>query len=143
MHTQHSKVSCGENSCGSPAIISFAQQDLCLEHFVTHCYRRLDGLERVVRSPLLEPPRVPKVRALLEECSSQMLLICFRHASLTNVDRSRLLDIVLQCGELQFMLRNQAFPKQANPPQPLPASMRLPRELSNRGRALRVAKTER
>lgn len=98
---------CTHTSCGKPAVMSLGQQEFCLDHFLTQCYERLDSLETLVRGQQLDPNRVPRLRTLLEECSTRTLLVCLRHQSLTNLDRSRLLEVLLQCGELQLVLRNR------------------------------------
>jgi len=102
------KTNCKKDSCANRAVISLEAQDFCLDHFLAHCYGRLDELEPLVRNWSLDVRQVQTVRALLEECSNRTLLVCLRHEPLTNLDRSRLLEILLQCGDLQFMLRNRS-----------------------------------
>ncbi len=41
----------------------------------------------------------------LEEMVRQVLIVCLQHEKLSNLDRSRLLDILLWAGDLQFTLR--------------------------------------
>jgi hypothetical protein len=103
------KESCKAGSCAKPAVISLAARELCLDHFFFSCYERLDTLEPMVRSRALEATEVQAVRGLLEECSNRTLLVCLRHECLTNLDRSRLLDILLLCGDLQQLVSNAPF----------------------------------
>jgi hypothetical protein len=95
-----SKASC----CAKSAVISLGGQELCLDHFLASCYARLDTLEPVIRGRSLEGGENLAARASLEECSNRALLVCLRHESLTNLDRSRLLDILLLSGDLQLLL---------------------------------------
>jgi hypothetical protein len=104
------KESCKAGSCAKPAVISLAAQELCLDHFFFSCYERLDTLEPLVRSRALEETEVQAIRGLLEECSNRTLLVCLRHECLTNLDRSRLLEILLLCGDLQQLVSNSPFP---------------------------------
>lgn len=104
-----SKESCKAGSCAKPAVISLAARELCLDHFFFSCYERLDMLEPMVRSRPLDAAEIPAVRGLLEECSNRTLLVCLRHEHLTNLDRSRLLDILLLCGDLQLMISKSCF----------------------------------
>ena len=103
------KESCKAVSCVKPAVISLATRELCLDHFFFSCYERLDTLEPMVRSRALDATEVQAIRGLLEECSNRTLLVCLRHECLTNLDRSRLLDILLLCGDLQQLVSNAPF----------------------------------
>lgn len=99
------KPECKVNSCARSAVTDLAGEDLCLDHFFTICYERLDELEPVVNSRALEGAENQAAGAFLEECSKRTLVICLRHEVLSNLDRSRLLDILLQAGHLQLQLR--------------------------------------
>lgn len=96
--------SCKAGGCAKPAVISLAARELCLDHFLFSCYERLDMLEPMVRSRPLDRTEVQAIRGLLEECSNHTLLVCLRHEPLTNLDRSRLLEILLLCGDLQLLM---------------------------------------
>ncbi len=99
------KPECKVDSCARSAVTDLAGKDLCLDHFLTSCYERLDELEPVVSSRSLEGAENQAACAFLEECSKRTLFICLRHECLSNLDRSRLLDILLQTGHLQLQLR--------------------------------------
>ena len=103
------KESCKAVSCVKPAVISLATRELCLDHFFFSCYERLDTLEPMVRSRALDATEVQAIRGLLEECSNRTLLVCLRHEHLTNLDRSRLLEILLLCGDLQQLVSKSPF----------------------------------
>jgi len=64
---------CQLDFCTKSAIISLESLGLCLEHFLSSCYERLDCLEPMVRSRSLKEPRV--AYAFLEECSDRALLL--------------------------------------------------------------------
>ncbi len=106
MDTRSSKACSINNCCTESAVIVLEGQDVCLEHFFAKCYERLDLLEPMVRSRSLDSAQVQTVRALLEECSGRTLFICLRHEPLSNRDRSRLMEILLLCGDLQIILRD-------------------------------------
>jgi hypothetical protein len=110
-----SKASCKAGGCAKPAVISLAARELCLDHFLFSCYERLDMLEPMVRSRPLDRAEVQAIRGLLEECSNRTLLVCLRHEPLTNLDRSRLLEILLLCGDLQLMISKSLFPAGSSP----------------------------
>lgn len=97
---------CSEANCRTkPVVIGLAGQNFCLEHFFEKCYERLDAFEPMVRSRPLDAAAAQAARAFLEDCSDRALTICFRHPTLTNSDRSKLLDILLLCGDLRLQVR--------------------------------------
>jgi len=96
---------CGDSNCASNSIVALAGQQLCLEHFMVKCYERLDWVESIARTRRLEINVAERARVLLQECANQTLLICLRHEPLDKIERSRLLEILLQCGDLQVALR--------------------------------------
>lgn len=98
------KENCRAGECARPAVVSLAGRELCLDHFFANCYERLDMLEPMARSRSLDSAQLPAIRGLLDECSNRTLLVCLRHESLTNLDRSRLLEILLLCGDLQLLI---------------------------------------
>jgi hypothetical protein len=95
---------CVASDCLGSSVVVLAGQDLCLEHFLAKCYERLDRIEPVVRRCKLDANDAATVRVLLQECANQTLLVCLRHKALNNLQRSRLLEILLQCGDLQVLL---------------------------------------
>jgi hypothetical protein len=100
------KAKCQLESCANSALISLESLGLCLEHFLSTCYERLDHLEPKIRRRTLEEPQVQPVYAFLEECSDRALLIALQQEHLTNLDRSRLLNILLLTRHLQLFLKN-------------------------------------
>ncbi|HET8923093.1 MAG TPA: hypothetical protein VFN26_08885 [Candidatus Acidoferrum sp.] len=99
------KRNCTENSCGSASVSALDQQALCLNHFLLRCYEKLERLDPRGRSYLSEPMNVASMRAFIEECSRKTLDISLQCANLTNLQRGRLLDILLWASELFLLLR--------------------------------------
>jgi hypothetical protein len=95
---------CAANNCTASSVVILAGLDFCLEHFVVKCYERLDLIEPLVRNHRLGPEAAKSAGTLLQECANQTLLVCLRHQPLNNLERSRLLEILLQCGDLQVLL---------------------------------------
>lgn len=101
------KAECRISHCTKSAVTALSGEELCLDHFFACCYERLDQLEPMVRRRSLEVSENLAARAFLEECSHRTLLICLRHELLSNLDRSRLLNILLLTGDLQLLLRKK------------------------------------
>jgi len=100
---------CAESKCNSLGIVALAGQGFCLQHFFTQCYERLDRIDPLARKPRLEAGEAQRARTLLQECANQTLLVCLRHEPLNNLDKSRLLEILLQCSDLQVLLHRPAL----------------------------------
>jgi hypothetical protein len=96
---------CSAISCGSAAIVSLDQQDFCLNHFLAHCYQQLEALDPRNRRVLGGPVNLVSMRAFIEECSRKALEISLQSNDLSNLQRGRLLDILLWAGELFVLLR--------------------------------------
>ena len=105
MDTKVGKRSCRVGSCGSAATTTLDHQALCLNHFLMRCYERLDGLDPRGRKFSAEPIDVSSMRAFIEECSRKALDVSLQSQNLSNLQRGRLLDILLWAGELFLLLR--------------------------------------
>jgi hypothetical protein len=101
---------CNASGCQKTAAIVLAGQDLCLDHFFACCYEQLDKLEARLRhgGGTLDSAETSNARVFLEECSNRVLYVSMRSESLNNLERSRLLEILLSCGDLQRQLRRPA-----------------------------------
>lgn len=96
---------CTADDCVSPALVVLGQKPLCLKHFLIRCYQWLDHLDPMVRGRLCAPSELARVQSMVEECSNRALLVSLRYEDLSNLDRSRLLDILLLTSDLLFILR--------------------------------------
>lgn len=105
MDTMPRERNCGANSCGSTSIISLDQQDLCLNHFLMRCYEKLEGVDPRGRKVTFDSLDLTSMQAFVEECSRKALDVSFRCENLDNLQRGRLLDILLWAGELYVLLR--------------------------------------
>ena len=105
LETMLENRNCQVDSCGDAAVASLAEQNLCLDHFVQKCYAQLDRVDPRTRRLLPEVSDLVSMRVFVEECSRQTLDVCLRSSHLTNLERGRLLDILLWAGELFLLLR--------------------------------------
>jgi hypothetical protein len=96
---------CAVDFCEGAAVASLAQQDFCLNHFIDLCYenlQRIDSRGRKQDRVNLDPALL---RAFIEECSRRALEVALHCDDITNLQRGRLLDILLWAGELFLLLR--------------------------------------
>ena len=105
MATMLRQRNCAENSCGSASAGTLDQQALCLNHFLLRCYEKLEAVDPRGRKFLSAPGNLASMRAFIEECSREALDISLQCENLTNLERGRLLDILLWAGELFVLLR--------------------------------------
>jgi hypothetical protein len=84
-------------------------EGLFLDPFFTSCYEQLNSLEAKIRSRALDADAAKAAESFLEECSVRTLVICFRKEPLNNLERSRLLDILLSCRALQLRLHGACY----------------------------------
>jgi hypothetical protein len=105
MDTKRLERNCSVRSCCGAAITSLDQQTLCLNHFLSRCYATLEALDPRCRRLQMEPVDLAYMREFVEECSRKALDVSLHSESLTNLQRGRLLDILLWAGELFLLLR--------------------------------------
>jgi hypothetical protein len=102
-----SAKTCSMESCGEPAVAVLAKQALCMDHFVIQCYERFDEANPFAGK---DPGRAHELAARMagvEECSQQALRVCLSEKKLTNLERARLMDILLWAGELYIAARQR------------------------------------
>jgi hypothetical protein len=105
MDTMHRERNCSVDSCSGASVTSLDQQDLCLNHFLLRCYDKLEGLDPRGRRFCSETLDAASMRAFIEECSRKALDVSLHCEDLDNLQRGRLLDILLWAGELFLLLR--------------------------------------
>ena len=99
------KRKCKMGSCVSAAVTTLDHQAFCLNHFLLRCYTELEGFDPRGRQFSSETVDLVSMRAFIEECSRKALDISLQSENLTNLQRGRLLDILLWAGELFLLLR--------------------------------------
>jgi hypothetical protein len=109
MDTNNRERNCTVDSCSETAITALDQQDLCLNHFLFRCYERLESLDPRGRRFCSQPFDTASMRAFVEECSRKALDVSLHCKNLSNLERGRLLDILLWAGELFLLLRAPRF----------------------------------
>ena len=96
---------CSESTCSSTAATSLDQRALCLTHFLLRCYAKLEALDPRGQKSREERVDLAAMRAFIEECSHKALEVSLHRENLTNLERARLLDILLWASELFLVLR--------------------------------------
>lgn len=96
---------CAVDFCEGSAVASLAQQDFCLNHFIELCYENLQRIDPRGQKPGRVNLDLASLRAFIEECSRRALDVALHCDDISNLQRGRLLDILLWAGELFLLLR--------------------------------------
>jgi hypothetical protein len=98
------EVPCSRAGCSRQVVTSLRSEDFCFDHFCSRCYELLE------RSEFRELPLSEKCReefVALDECARRALELSFGRVQLNNLDRARLLDILLWAGDLTSTLQHR------------------------------------
>jgi hypothetical protein len=96
---------CAVDFCEGAAVASLAQQEFCLDHFIELCYENLQRIDPRGQKLDRMPLDLASLRAFIEECSRRALDVALHYEDISNLQRGRLLDILLWAGELFLLLR--------------------------------------
>ena len=108
---------CADPNCDLPGLRVLTTQSLCMQHFFSWCYQRLDSVEEQIRTPRAVNSPQGEISTALKECTDQALLLCLRHTELTNMDRARLLNILLHSWDLTCQVKpGKDIPRWPKPP---------------------------
>jgi hypothetical protein len=116
--------SCNRSGCSRPVSTTFRQEALCLDHFCIRSYEMLDALDKNNRLSAASRSATTEQMQIAEECARRTLDICMSKMLLNNLERARLLDILLWCGDV---VNPRRLPSR-------PAGARLRYEIPARGR---------
>jgi hypothetical protein len=96
----HNPECCNRRGCAQPVITTFCKEALCLDHFCSSSYEFLNGTDE--RGQLSTASNLPTTEQIqtADECARRTLDICMSKMLLNNLERARLLDILLWCGDL-------------------------------------------
>ena len=96
---------CGGKGCDQTASAVLEGEALCLGHFISVCYERLERHEEMQKSHRLSVSDEESLRRFIHECTRQADRIEHATKDLDNLDRARLLHIILWANELGRHLR--------------------------------------
>ncbi len=96
----HNPERCDRRGCARPVVTTFCKEALCLDHFCSRSYEFLNATD--ARGQLSTASNLPTTEQIqtADECARRTLDICMSKVLLNNLERARLLDILLWCGDL-------------------------------------------
>ncbi len=96
---------CGVKGCDQAARAALDGEGLCQGHFISVCYTQLERYEEMQKEHRLSVSDGEMVRRFINQCSRQADEIEHTTKDLDNLDRARLLHIILWANELGRHLR--------------------------------------
>lgn len=97
---------CSLSGCAKPSAATLADQTYCREHFILSSYERLETcVDELRRRDQRNEVWAEARRRLLNEIVDQAAAMAMTASDLSNLERSRLLDIVLWASKLVVQLR--------------------------------------
>ena len=95
----HLHKSCRYAACQDNGVTSLGDEDLCCDHFVLRCYEFLEQVDRERAKHNGEYFFTAALRSSVNGCLQGALEVSLRSESLNNLQKARLLDIMLWAGE--------------------------------------------
>lgn len=104
-------IPCDTAECPQHAVSWLDFRFLCVSHLVSHCYDRLEEFERAgaAHKVLSDEGKNQAGAGFLEDCSAKIASLLITHTGLENIERARLLDILLWANELDRKRRPSHF----------------------------------
>lgn len=104
-------IPCDSAECSQQAVAWIDFRLLCVGHLVSHCYDRLEEYERAgsVRRTESEDGKTHHSSDFLDNCPAKIASLLVTHVGLENIERARLLDILLWANELERKRRHSEF----------------------------------
>jgi hypothetical protein len=96
---------CAIANCEETVAASLDSQALCREHFILVCYKQLDRYEEIRKGPGLSATDTEPVRRFVHEATRAADALEHEAKNLDNLERAKLLHIILSASELGRHLR--------------------------------------
>jgi hypothetical protein len=96
---------CNLVDCSQAVAATLDGEAFCREHFISVCYTRLDQYDEIRKGPGLSAADTESVRRFIHECTRHADEMEHSAIDLDNLDRAKLLHIILSASELGRHLR--------------------------------------
>src|SRR6202790_2136424 len=96
---------CNVDGCSQGVVSTLEGQVLCREHFISLCFIQIDRYAKMQKGRTVSESDADAMRRFINECSPQAGAMIHISGDLNNLDRSRLLLIIEEAGDLGRRLR--------------------------------------
>ncbi|MBS1842336.1 MAG: hypothetical protein JSS69_08510 [Acidobacteria bacterium] len=90
---------CRFAACQEPEITAIGDENLCCDHFVVRCYEFLEQIDQERAKSGCNPTRTAELKRSVNSCLQGALEVSLKSRTLSNLQKARLLDIMLWAGE--------------------------------------------
>ena len=105
----HLHKPCGYADCQEHGIAALGDEDLCCDHFVLRCYEFLQQIDTGRTRGKNDVDSSLDLMGSVNSCLQGALDVSLRSASLSNLQKARLLDIMLWAGEYIHRAEERRF----------------------------------
>ena len=102
-------AACSFAGCSRPVVTIFRHESLCLDHFCSKSYEFLDSVDQHLQSGSASPSCTTEQLRVADECARKALEVCLSKMIHHNLERARLLDILLWSGDIANAASRQPF----------------------------------
>jgi len=99
---------CGAPGCDRPAVTTLDVSFFCREHFISTCYEQIDEYAELLADRPFRDTGAQSARKFLTECTRQATDLAQNAPDLDNLERARLLDILLRAADACSHLRRSS-----------------------------------
>lgn len=96
---------CTASACTEPAIVLIGENRLCSKHFIQQSYQKLETISAGMREQSFDEQNAEVSARQLEECMRGAADIACSPAPPSNLERARVIDVLLWASELHGRLR--------------------------------------
>ena len=96
---------CTEPGCAEDAIVLIGENWLCSRHFIEHSYQQLETISAGMHEDAFQENSAEESARRLEECMRGAADIACSPAPPSNLERARVIDVLLWSSELHGRLR--------------------------------------
>ena len=96
---------CSVQDCGQPSIVLLETRPLCVTHFISTSYERIDEYSRAVTEHRLYETYAEQMWHFVVDCIARSADLTQCAEEIDNLSRARLLDILLRAADLTRFLR--------------------------------------
>jgi hypothetical protein len=107
--------SCQFPKCANIPAVVLEMKGFCRDHFIAHCYERLDSCAEELRRPTEGDAESEKMRAFLRACAERATELTRAPFHQDPLERARLLDIRYTASDLLRRMRRSPRVAQARP----------------------------
>jgi hypothetical protein len=86
-------------SCQEHGITAIGNEDLCCDHFLVRCYEFLEQIDAERAKNSSDPKQTAALKSSVNNCLQGALEVSLKSAALSNLQKARLLDVMLWAGE--------------------------------------------